>query len=534
MIELPELAILLILDQLSYEDLQSLRATCKKLKTIVDQKTSRNLHLFVDYYPFERELLHTGELVRYANTLHVPDITILGSIKFKKQFIGLRKLTIYQYEASNQSVNLDDLNCFEGLVHLQLEEQVTIGNGKLSLRNLKIALLEIESYWAINFVLDCPQLQVLGLRYGTELELTEETANSVRYLYINDGLILEASRFSLFAKLKKNLSSICFVGYHGYVYLNSFALALMGRRVRLPSLKQIQWKGLWRFPQCGHWLLRNLADLKNRQETKHIEVRMNGKGIESNELIEMHNLLHKIFPETPSDPMNDPASYETGLESDLLRHFNENPILHCLLPSVYGLVLRLDEDVRLSKQLIGRLTNLESLTIRIAVDEQFFESILKSCRRIWHLDILACGHLNQEQLDLIPDYLQNLKCLWFGYQFEQRNFDLHFLTKFKHLFFLSFDCQIPIEAMSFLFEKCNHPNFEIQLYGLQRISICHRRNENGRFEIRCYNPYTSDPPKITEFDDFDEVIYHYYWNDLYNISWDGRRTPLDFVQCALI
>lgn len=72
LIELPELGITLISQHLSYEDLRNLRVTCKQLKKIVVQRTPRSLHLFVRGYPFERELFHSGELIDYANTFHVP------------------------------------------------------------------------------------------------------------------------------------------------------------------------------------------------------------------------------------------------------------------------------------------------------------------------------------------------------------------------------------------------------------------------------------------------------------------------------
>lgn len=124
-IELPELVIWLIAEQISHEDLQSLRVTCKKLKEAIDQRPSRNLHLFVETYPYERQLLHTGELVSYANTFYVRETNILKSPKFKGQFTGLCRLSIYHMEDSIwellKIVDLNDINCFEELVHLELD-----------------------------------------------------------------------------------------------------------------------------------------------------------------------------------------------------------------------------------------------------------------------------------------------------------------------------------------------------------------------------------------------------------------------------
>ena len=526
LIELPELVILLISKELSYEDLQSLRVTCKKLKAIVDQRTPQSLHLFVNCYPFERELLHTGELVRYANTFHGRRLEILKSTKFKNQFNGLRKLIIYNIGPRyGEVMNLNDLNCFEGLVHLQLE-RVSIGDGKLNLRNLKIALLENQSHDITNFELDCPQLHVLGLVYQTRPKLNQETASSVRYLYLHDGADTETSLFLLLAKFD-SLFTICFCSHHGSELLNRFVVALIERRVSLPSLKQIQLERQWYFPERGV-LLRNLAKLKSRQETKHLEVQINGKMMDSDEFTKLFDLLNKILsvtpdnPEDPEDPLNhiDQGLSFGNLNSDLLRHFSENPALHCLLPGVDALVLESDEDVRISKQLIARLRSIQKLVIEIAVDDQYLECILKSCRRISNLQIF--DHSSQQQLDQMPDYQQNLGILTFGVGFEKRNFTFHFVSKFRNLVIVSFKFNIPKETMSFLFENIKHTRFRMNLFGMQRrISIHCWRNENGRFEIRCYEVDAlgiCGSPKITEFDCIEEAIEYYYRNDLFNTS----------------
>ena len=100
------------------------------------------------------------------------------------------------------------------------------------------------------------------------------------------------------------------------------------------------------------------------------------------------------------------------------------------------------------------------------------------------------------------------------------NFDLNFVTKFKNLSSVRFYYNIPKETMSFLLENCNYLKF----YGMQRISIFASRNENGRFEIDCYNldiPSDSyESPKIIEFDCIEEVIEHYYQHNLFSTPWD--------------
>ena len=253
MVELPELVILLISQQLSYEDLGNLRVTCKRLKEIIGRRTPRSLHLLTDENPFERKLFHTGELVNHANTYHVRQLDILKSIKFRSQFIGLLKLTIYYtrdwdhcglWEAY-KSVDLNDLNHFEQLVHLELK-WLKIETGKLSLRELKIAFFgHTYKDTKTSFELDCPRLEALGLGYSTQPRLTQGTGSSVRYLHVefeDDSKTYKSADYLplLYAKLQ-NLSRISFECEGD---LNSFVLAVMELRVCLPFLSKIQLNGV--------------------------------------------------------------------------------------------------------------------------------------------------------------------------------------------------------------------------------------------------------------------------------------------------
>ena len=542
MIELPELVISLISEQLSYEDLRNLRATCRKLKVILDQRTFRSLHLLVKKYPFERELLHTGELISYASTFHVRGLDILKSTKFKSQFNGLRKLTVYHrrwYRSDEiEFVDLNDLNCFEGLLHLELKD-VTIKNRKLSLRNLKIAFLENRNRETINFVLDCPRLQVLGLRYRTQPMLTQETGNSIRHLYLDYPKHSETYLFLLYSN---SLSTICFSGYNGFERLNDFVLALIKRRVCLKSLKSIK---LQEESLLFRALLENLAKLKSGFETKHIEVQINWKVMGRDDLIQMLDLLAKIFPVDPddsedsedsddpddsedlddSDDSDDPVDPEDSFYFDnpnrnLLRHFGEKPILHCILPGVSDLRLESKEEVTLSKQLIGRLTNLDRLTIGkgIELDEEFFECALKACSGIWKLTI-GSAHLSQQQLDRMPGSLPNLQILTLTDDFSLGHFDLHFLAKFKNLHSIRLDFNIERETMSNLFRHHTYwPDFKLKLRGMQSVWIY-----GQRFEIISGSRSTFDSRhesnKIIEFGCIEEAIEHYYCNDLFNTHW---------------
>ena len=154
------------------------------------------------------------------------------------------------------------------------------------------------------------------------------------------------------------------------------------------------------------------------------------------QLTELLELLNKLIPED--------SFYFRNPGGNLRRHFIENHILHCLvdslLPGVGGLRLESKKEVTLGKQLIERLSNLNSLTIGkgIALDEEFFKCALKACRRIEWLTIES-SCLRQQQLDQMPNSLPNLQILTLTGDFSVGHFNLHFLAKFKNLHSIRLD-----------------------------------------------------------------------------------------------
>ena len=514
-VELPDLVIWLITNHLSYEDIRNLRATCKQLKEVIDQRTFISLHLFVETYPFQRELLHTSELVDYGNTFHVHEPAILRSIKLRGQFTELRKLSIYHsvYPPGHKYkvVNLNDLNCFEQLVHLELEG-VAIENSSLRLPNLRIAFLE-NTNPDTTFELDCPRLKVLGLGFSiTEFRTTSNTNDSITHLYIQHTTDIDTFLFLLYAKLR-NLSTICFRQLSSKV-LNDFVVALTERRVQLPSLKRIGLRDTFEFSERGI-LFQNLIKLKSRYETRHIEVQMNGKVMDTNALAELLNLLSQISPAN---------LFIFRLKGDLIRQFSEKPALKCLLPGVRGLELT-KEDFPMAKRLITKLRNLKYFSIdeesecdeEFKLDEELFECFLKTCRRTE--SILSCNFLNQQQLDLIPHYLQNLKHLRFNRDAWQGNLSFNFVAKLRNLFDIRLRFNIPKKTMSFLFKDCAFDRiFLLKIESNQTIWIFQQPKE-GRFKVICGREFIrvwSPENKIARFNDIDDAIEHYYRNDLFN------------------
>ena len=513
LIELPEIVIWTIAKHLNYQEHQNLRLACKKLKEIIDQRTAISLHLFVKVYPFQRELCHIGHPISYANSLHVCEkrvSNIIRSIDFRKRFAGLLKLTIhYDLQIPSKgarSLDLNELNCFKSLVHLEIEG-VVIKSRRLSLPNLKVAIL--ESIRPATLGLSCPQLSVLGLKCQTVLRLTNKTKSSIEHLYMNEDedSATDSTEESEIYQLLQRLSSISFRSNgERSKEVDKFVLALLARKVQLPRLRRIRLIKANGFDRRGA-VLRNLLNLKRNPETKHIEIEINSKVMAVDELTEMFSLLQ---------------TYEFSgrcLKLSQIQHFIQNPTLHCLLPGVQDLRLWCNEDVTLSKQLIEELEGLRFLTLgeEIEMDadcfEEFFECVLRRCRGLRHLTI-GCACLKQEQLDRMPPYMQELTLLCFATNFSLGNFNFDFLKNFRNLIFIEFDgFNIQRDTMEFILNNCVYqPEFKLKLKGQQTISIIPHRNKYREFRME------SDKSMNRALNDssIQYLIDTYYKRDLFN------------------
>lgn len=204
--------------------------------------------------------------------------------------------------------------------------------------------------------------------------------------------------------------------------------------------------------------------------------------------------------------------------------------LDCALLEVLGL------GQETSLKLIGKLRNLKILNINhtaldesFEMDEDFFDCSLKTCRRtefIWHSDFL-----NQQQLDRIPNYLQNLQTL----EFKRRdawkgNLNFDFVAKLKNLRRIEFYFNIPKKTMRFLLVNCSYPHgypyCMLILHGKQAISMFRKRNPNDGFVIVCsrqlYDWAGPDNHRVDRFDQIEDAIEHYFQNDLFNTPWIKR------------
>lgn len=517
MIELPELVIWSIADHLSYEDIRSLRVTCKRLKRVIDEKRFKSLHLFVEQFPMEWDLFETDELVDYPNTFRVDRLDILSSTKFKTRFSSLAKLTIYFSRDECGKVNMNDLNYFVQLVHLEIVGP-DLENGKLSLPNLKIVRFGTDNFNLPDFELDCPQLTALCLADCPLPKLTSQTSSSIRHLYQNVPYVkvAEPSYRGYELGLYEQLTSVSTVSFKDSEQAAIFVRDLIDGTVCLPSLKRIQLKEAARYNEPS---LESFILFKSRKETRNIEFQINRKMMDLGALIELRDLILRNDVETqPSFPSRIEVNIFTHRN---MRDFAENPVVDFLLEGEKMLFFDYNEDAPFFRQLIGKPGHLVFVEIgeEVAIEESLFEYLLQKGRRICQFSIRS-NRLTQQQLDRMPGYLTSLRRLDFLLDSGPVDINFNFLTKFNLLSSIAFRFNLRKDAMSLILKRFKRePSFSLEMHGAEFVRMTTRPNENGRFQIIL--PWVGeilDGGTILK-DDFvslEDAIDFYYENDLFN------------------
>ena len=146
---------------LDYQDLVSLKLTCKSLKGHVDFVKVRRLNMFVNSLPYEGRLFHVDEPTVFSEAVIV-SLAKIQTPAFRDRFKHLKRLTIQQKNKILGSFILErDLNCFEQLEHLELRACEINAGGRLCLNKLQVLL--VETKYPVRYVVDCEQLVAIHL-----------------------------------------------------------------------------------------------------------------------------------------------------------------------------------------------------------------------------------------------------------------------------------------------------------------------------------------------------------------------------------
>ena len=499
---LPELIIELTCGYLSYEDILVLRSTCKGLKQLVDQKKFTKLNLFVKKFSYNCRMFYTNEPINYPHSYHSDDLAIFDSFRFREQFTDLQRLTICSRRIWSEfddatEFNLNCLNCFRSLRHLEIDEFACL-KGELNLPYLRIASFRVEINYQSDgldssFELNCTRLQALKIKRCRPV-LRSET-NQLTYLYYDHFRGRPDYLTSLEPNLRR-LSTICFEVIRRSM---QFLTDLQTGNLSVPSLIQIRLEKCTDLDRLDE-LASSLQDLKRDSRTKHIQFIFNGRLIHSpGELRQITSLIR---------------AYDSGAsEADRLKlnrlkvrpllFLNGNPELTFLLSAVF--YFGLNEAIELNEKMMEKLKCIETLELRdrCKPSEYTFELLARTCKMLRHLS-LNYQILPKRLLEMLSIHLVNLEQIriW-ACQYET----IKPLAEFRNLEYVDLDFDPPKGELAYLYT--NSRTIErVHILGKDLIEL---------LKTTAAHRITIIPSQIFEFDTLQAMIAHYYERGLFEV-----------------
>ena len=521
--QLPDLVIELVSEYLSYEDLASLRVTCKRMKEFVDRKSFGSLYMFVGQNPLNIRLFYTNQVISYANSLRVKNFNFTAA--FRKRFEHLRRLVIHIDICINRTaplVHLDDWDCFEDLRELKVRAcQI---DGRLSLKHLKIA-----SFGAFNavsepfpFELDCPRLKALAVSCQIRPTLISD-ANDLTHLFfdvwIRNGE--EESYLAGFYSWLQNLRVACF---KDIVRLNDFLARLNSGTLRLSSLNEIRLQDSGasignNFERLDR-MIEGLGVLGRNHRTKHIGFYLNERPMNLEQLLELSTILKR--PEL--------KECTSRMTITKLRILTQSPVCECLFPSGFG--LKLKEESELDEELIWKLRRIKCIYFKnkFELERRLFDLLIRTLRSV---DMLAFKnvYIEPDRLEMMAKYWVNVSSLRF---YDDRLGDLRFVTKFSNVSKVTLHFNLERGVLKHLFTARpagkRIERFEITVLAkYQQIEIYFFEN---RFYIEMFK---SENEVFKQYRYFacllDRMLDFYYQENLFEVDW--RHVDYDSMKGCL-
>ena len=508
--DLPLLALEVVCDHLSYDDLFMLRSVYKPLKQFVDGKQFTKLHLFIENYSYNRHLFYTDDPTGYVHSLHADTLAILDSNRFQMCFANVQLMTICRKKMPFQDhpieLDLNRLNCFAALRHLEVDEFHSL-NGQLNLKELQIAAFERRESPGIGrarlgvrpFGLNCPKLRALKIR-GCRPVLSEDTdqLDYLHYDYIGDGST------DFLERILRRISTICFKKI-GCLLL--FLDDLRTGRLSAPSLSELKLEQWNKAPKGLNKLAASLEDLQRLRETngrtRRIQFILNGRPIGSpDELRQIASLIRAYDSKAEEmDRVNREEDHGTlGVRS--ISFLNEMPELCCLLSADWSVEI----PEKLNEEIIARLKYIERLEFYGKYRPSFniFEQFVRNCTvlQFWTFSNQV---VTEQLLEMMSKHLVNL--MWLRID-ECRYETAKPVAKFRNLNFVNFDFNPGRDELTYVFE--NSRTLEtIQIEGKDTISLSRGRNPTTGYQIFIY------PCQSFYFESLSAMIDYYLQQNLF-------------------
>ena len=431
----------------------------------------------------------------------------------------------------DDGIDLNDLNCFRELTHLEIYSEYGHVKGKLNLPKLQIAAFEAGSDTS-GLELDCPKLKALKIRYSYRVTLTSAT-DQLEYLHYD-----QVSTYYL-KDIRLNLLKLSTIVFENGDFLLQFLSDLQTGSLHAPLLSEI------RLENCGHLgpldeLASSLEDLKNDPRTKCITFTLMGRPIHSpkNELrpiaelkrvYEVENFdshmayLREAFEKLHIDMnalneeefnryMRDNQLSVLHLEDHSFLFLKRHPELQFLFESTR--VVRLEKDIELDEEIkkLKNVTRLEFCRL-FRPSDSLTELVIENCKLLqsW---LMYHQTVTERLLEIMSEELLNLEYIRIYYC---RHETLKPLATFRNLQYLTLDFDPQRDEVQFLFE--NSRTLEIIDFPCQKSE---RENGEGRFvqllrrtqkpkvlRLTISTKTYPRPGRSFEFDTLSEMIENY-------------------------
>ena len=543
--KLPELVHDLISEHLSYEDLLSLRRTCKVLKQFVDQKRFESLFLFVRRYPKYHQLFHGQGSISYPNSLRLSDLSQFQSIRSSEMFSLLRKLCVFNFGSyTPEEFVLDWLDNFERLEYFEASNFDKIA-GKLASKSLRVASFGTSD--TSPFELDCPQLRALRIVNFAEPNLT---GDSLEYLSISDFYHMSIDNpFNPphFLRSFSSLDHLTAASFKEIKTLNIFLDLVIGQEVSVPSLKRVELNCCVDFTDFS-LLLDKLRDLNKRRD--RVDLFLNGQMVDPNKEDPKTDRILKFIHSAQTCHMASPINYRfiflfkpihSMLEFFHRWNCNGDPFIDYW--SSGFTVISIDHCLKSDScllSLIPKLKNVYFLKIvnKLGISDALYEAVTKAFRKVEYLRI-QYAYMRQDQLDRLPDRFLNLYSFEYLTDPEDMPYSLQFVTRFKNLKVLRFRVNLRRELLTFLFANCpslfrvdfdtilNNQFIKVCIFKEpSRIIICKPGRLGGllwNYDNCCnedrFCPGPVSEQKELEFDTLESCLDFYYSHRLFDVDY---------------
>ena len=449
-LDLPELALIRVLNCLPLHDQLNARLVCRHWKRVTDSSARKDeLVLFLEIYPRPVYWFHDGREVDLGNAFLISNLEALKNEFFLSYFCRVSRLMIAHRVNASSNQFVEQIQSFLQLEHLQFcsfgsRTHLSCFRNLVYETNLHLPNLRTFYSHAVDRPrkIHCPKLTELFIY--SELTIDDRTDEQTKLCIQNLRLLLVWRLVSYPKGFEfSNLEVFYFNRPCHPILLSDF-----------PRLKEIHY-----FHTFGYFFelpnhLKNL--LKQKRRLKRNQLRIYFDGFELEDKNGFKTLSHYL------PPGQDSLLSGMNLNEHILRLVQESPSF-CKF------------DL-LSKRLLVNEAVYEEL-IDLPTDDLLVESMLKSTIEVTFEQPLSTESLNffylsdrlrniscvrvslemsQTQLDLLPDALPHLVNFFYDPKFFGSHIlNFQFVGRFKSLQFLTFYYRlISMDELRLVFEKC--------------------------------------------------------------------------------